>query len=210
MTDFIAEVIRQGGYVGIFALMALENIFPPIPSEIIMGFGGVLVARGDMAFWPLLIVGTLGTTAGNLFWYWLGRRWSEEQLRAFIARYGRWLTFEWREFTRARAFFLLYGDWIVFVLRFSPILRTIVSLPAGLAKMGLVRFCVLTFLGSLIWNGLLIVLGDALSTYLDAYEQVASFLIIAAIVLGCAWYVRRVIAWKPDNEDASDGDESAD
>ena len=76
MTDLITEVIRRGGYLGIFLLMALENIFPPVPSEVIMGFGGVLVARGDMAFFPLLIIGTLGTVAGNLFWYWLGRRWN--------------------------------------------------------------------------------------------------------------------------------------
>ena len=197
MTDLILEVIRQGGYIGIFLLMALENIFPPVPSEVIMGFGGVLVARGDMAFAPLLLIGTVGTVAGNLFWYWLGRRWSEAQLRAFIDRFGRWLTFEWGEFTRARDVFRRHGDWIVFVLRFSPVLRTIVSLPAGLAGMGLVRFCVFTFLGSLIWNALLILGGQALSGFLKTYEDIASIAIIAGLALGLAWYVWRVIRWKP-------------
>ena len=68
MQDLIIEAIAAGGYLGIFALMVLENLFPPIPSEVIMGLGGVLVARGEMAFWPLLIVGTLGTTLGNYAW----------------------------------------------------------------------------------------------------------------------------------------------
>jgi len=196
MSELILDIIRWGGYFGIFVLMALENVFPPVPSEIIMGFGGVLVARGDMAFWPLLLIGTAGTLVGNLFWYWLGFRWSEAQLRLFIGRYGRWLTFEWRDFTRARDTFLRHGDWIVFVLRFSPVLRTIVSLPAGLAGMKLSRFCALTFTGSLVWNGALILGGQALSGFLDDYEGIVSMALIVTIVLGIGYYVYRVATWK--------------
>lgn len=197
MTDFILEVIRQGGYLGIFLLMALENVFPPVPSEVIMGAGGVLVARGEMAFVPLLLIGTAGTLAGNLFWYWLGRRWSEAQLRLFIRRYGRWLTFDWEQFNEVRARFLRYGEVIVFVLRFSPFLRTIISLPAGLAGMNLWRFCLFTFLGSLIWNGTLILGGHALSGLIARYEEVAGLLVGGTIAVGVVWYVRRVIRWKP-------------
>jgi len=205
MTDWILEVILWGGYAGIFALMALENIVPPVPSEIILGFGGVLVARGDMAFAPLLIAGTAGTLFGNLFWYWLGRRWSEEQMRRFIDRFGRWLTFEWSDFERARHFFRKHGEPIVFFVRFSPILRTIVSLPAGLARMSLWRFCLFTTLGSLVWNAAIILGGQAASGLLERYEEIASVVIIASLAIGFAWYVWRVITWQPrEGAEASD------
>jgi membrane protein DedA with SNARE-associated domain len=204
MTDFILEAIRQGGYLGIFFLMALENVFPPVPSEVIMGFGGVLVARGEMDFVPLLFIGTLGTVFGNLFWYWLGRRWSEAQLKAFILRYGRWLTFEWEEFERARRFFLRHGEWIVFLLRFSPVLRTIISLPAGLAGMGLWRFCLFTFLGSLVWNALLVFGGAALSGLVETYKEAVGIGIVGFFVIGAIWYVWRVVKWEPNARSESE------
>ena len=197
MNGFIINAIASGGYIGIFFLMALENIFPPMPSEIIMGYGGVLVAREQMGFAPLLMIGTVGTVAGNYFWYWLGRRWKEDHLRNFIERWGRWLTFEWEEFEKARAMFRRNGDWIVFFLRFSPFLRTIISLPAGLARMKLWRFLLFTFLGSLIWNGALILGGSALSGLIERYDTYASWAVGAFIGLGVAWYVYRVVTWKP-------------
>ena len=201
MTEFIIEAIRQGGYLGIFLLMAAENVFPPVPSEVIMGFGGVLVARGQMDFLPLWLIGTTGTVAGNLFWYWLGRRWSEAQLQRFIDRWGRWLTFEWDEFVTARQKFRHRGELIVFLFRFSPFLRTIISLPAGLANMKLWRFCLFTFLGSLIWNGALIWGGQAFAGLIQQYEQVASWIIIGFVVGGLVWYVYRVVKWEPTPRD---------
>ena len=196
MTEFILEVIRQGGYLGIFILMALENVFPPVPSEVIMGAGGVLVARGEMSFVPLLLIGTSGTLAGNLFWYWLGHRWSEAQLRLFIRRHGRWLTFDWAQFNHVRERFLQFGEVIVFVLRFSPVLRTIISLPAGLARMSFWRFCLFTYLGSLIWNAALIAGGQALSGLITQYEEVAGVLVVGLIVVGVGWYLWRVANWR--------------
>ncbi len=196
MTELILEVIRQGGYLGIFVLMALENVFPPIPSEVIMGAGGVLVARGQMSFVPLLLIGTTGTLVGNLFWYWLGHRWSEAQMRLFIRRYGRWLTFDWEQFNDVRARFLRYGEIIVFLLRFSPFLRTIISLPAGLARMSFWRFCLFTFLGSLIWNGALIWGGQALSGLIEQYEEIAGLMVVGMIGVGVVWYFYRVATWK--------------
>lgn len=197
MNGIILGAIAAGGYLGIFLLMALENIFPPIPSEIIMGYGGVLVARGQMDFWPLLLIGTLGTVAGNYVWYWLGKRWKEAQLRAFIECHGRWLTFEWEEFEAARDKFRRNGDLIVFLLRFSPFLRTIISLPAGLAQMKLWRFLLFTFLGSLVWNGALIAGGKALSGVIARYETYASWAVGLFLLAGVAWYAYRVATWKP-------------
>ena len=80
MHEFIIQAIERGGYVGIALLMAIENIFPPIPSEVIMGIGGLAVARGTMEFWPLLLAGTLGSTAGNYVWFWAGDKWGYDCL----------------------------------------------------------------------------------------------------------------------------------
>ena len=199
MHAFILNSIASGGYIGIFLLMVLENVFPPVPSEIIMGYGGLLVAKGEMQFLPLLVIGTLGTVVGNCFWYWLGRRWKEDHLKRFIERWGRWLTFEWDEFESARDKFRRHGDWIVFVLRFSPFLRTIISLPAGLAQMRLWRFLLFTFLGSLIWNGALILGGGAVAGLVERYEAAASWVVGGFLILGVAWYAWRVATWKPQS-----------
>ncbi len=200
MNAIILNAIQTGGYVGIFLLMALENVFPPIPSEIIMGYGGVLVAQGKMNFLPLLLIGTFGTVAGNYLWFWLGSRWGEEQLHGFVNRHGRWLTMEWEDFARAQHYFRKNGDWVVFFLRFSPFLRTIISLPAGLAKMKLWRFLLFTFLGSLVWNGFLIWGGSKLSGTIERYESVAGYVVGGIIGLGVAWYLYRVATWKPRSE----------
>lgn len=197
MTDLLLELLDKGGYLGIFVLMILENVFPPIPSEVILLAAGALVEQGKMNAYALWVIATAGTLAGNLFWYWLGSRWSEETLKRVIDRWGRWLTFEWDEFLSARNMFRKYGDWIVFLLRFSPLLRTIVSLPAGLAKMTMWRFALFTFLGSLIWNGLLILGGQALAGLIDRYEKLAGYAIVAIVVAGVAVYVYRVVTWKP-------------
>ncbi len=197
MTELLLTLLDKGGYLGIFVLMILENVFPPVPSEVILGAAGVLVAQGKMNGIVLWIIATVGTVVGNLFWYWLGHRWSEEQLKRMIDRWGRVLTFEWDEFTKARNIFRKYGDWIVFLLRFSPLLRTIVSLPAGLARMNVWRFAMFTFLGSLIWNGLLILGGQALAGLIDEYETLAGYAIVAFVLAGVAIYIYRFVTWKP-------------
>ncbi len=155
MTEFILNLIAWGGYVGIFILMTLENVFPPIPSEVIMGFGGMAVARGDMDMTPLLIVATLGTTAGNMVWYGIGRWIGIARLKPFVDRYGRWLTLTWDEVEQLNRFFNRHGLWVVFFFRFLPTFRTMISLPAGMAKMGMPRFLLATFVGSAIWNAVL-------------------------------------------------------
>ncbi|WP_435417607.1 DedA family protein [Parerythrobacter aurantius] len=200
MGDLIVETIARGGYLGIFVLMALENIFPPVPSEVIMGIGGILVARGEMQFWPLLLIATVGTTAGNYFWYWLGNRFGYRRLQPFVDRWGRWLTLEWEDIERAILFFNKWGDWVIFLLRFSPLLRTIISLPAGLAHMRLSRFLFFTFAGSLIWNAALIAGGQLLSRWLEQSQDVLGWIIIALTIVAVLAYVWRVATWKPRSD----------
>lgn len=196
MEQLIIDAIESGGYLGIFFLMALENIFPPIPSEVIMGVGGLLVARGSMDFWPLLIIGTIGTTAGNWFWYWIGHKFGFERLQPFVDRWGRWLTLEWEDIVKAQLFFVKYGHWVVFFLRFSPLLRTIISLPAGLCHMPRVKFLVYTFAASLLWNMLLIKGGEWLGKRLEDSQHVLAWIIIGFVGLTLVGYVYRVVTWQ--------------
>ena len=202
MHEFIIEAIARGGYLGIALLMAIENVFPPIPSEVIMGIGGVLVARGEMEFWPLLAAGTVGCTVGNWFWFWIGDSWGYKRLAPFIEKHGRWLTLDWEHIEQASRFFQRHGQWVVFFLRFSPFLRTIISLPAGLSHMSKWRFLVFTFLGAGIWNVLLILGGELLASWLEESQDLMAWIIIGAIGLALAGYVWRVLTWKPrDRQD---------
>ncbi|GAO38141.1 DedA family protein [Sphingomonas changbaiensis NBRC 104936] len=197
MTDFILNLIAAGGYLGIFALMVIENVFPPIPSEVIMGLGGIAVARGDMSL-PLLIAwATAGSTLGNLFWYWIGRRIGYERFRPFIERHGRWLTVDWPEAERLQRFFVRHGQWVVFVFRFMPTGRTLISLPAGLTYMPLRRFVLWTFLGSTIWNSVLAWAGLYFGSNferLQHYVGPAAIAITATLLLSYLW---RVVTWRP-------------
>ncbi|RDC59929.1 Alkaline phosphatase [Alteripontixanthobacter maritimus] len=197
MDAIIIAAIAKGGYLGIFLLMVLENVVPPVPSEVIMGLGGVLVERGRMDFWLLLLIGTTGATAGNLFWFWLGRRWGYVGMRPFVERHGRWLTIEWADIERAAVFFRKHGQWVVFVMRFSPFMRTLISLPAGMTGMGLGRFVLFTFTGTLIWNAGLIMAGGALARHLGESQHWLGIATLTAIGLGLVWYVRRVWIWRP-------------
>ena len=197
MNEFILRLIEQGGYWGIAFLMVVENVFPPIPSEVIMGLGGMAVARGTMAFWPLLLAGTIGSTLGNYVWFLVGDRLGYARLKPVIDRWGRWLTMDWQHVEKASTFFRSHGQWIVFALRFSPFLRTMISLPAGLAHMKHWRFLAFTFAGAAVWNTLLILGGQALAHTMAEASLVMDWIVggMGALIVG--GYLWRVITWKP-------------
>jgi len=195
MTEFILNLIAWGGYIGIFILMTLENVFPPLPSEVIMGLGGMAVARGDMDMTPLLIVATLGTTLGNVFWYGVGRWIGIARLKPFVDRYGRWLTMTWDEVEQLNRFFNRHGLWVVFVFRFLPTFRTMISLPAGMAKMGMPRFLLATFVGSAIWNAVLAYAGLLLGSRFEELQVYVGPVAIGTSVLVVAVWAYRVVTW---------------
>lgn len=197
MTDFIVRAIASGGYLGIFLLMAAENVVPPIPSEVIMGLGGMAVARGSMELWPLVLVGTAGTTVGNYFWYWVGRKFGYRGLRPFIDRWGRWLTLEWDDVERVNRFFQRRGHWVVFVFRFLPVFRTMVSLPAGMAAMPRWKFMAWTFAGAAIWNLVLVQAGLMLGSEFRELDRYVGPVAVATTVLIVVAYIYRVATWKP-------------
>lgn len=197
MTEWILRLIEQGGYWGIAFLMFIENVFPPIPSEVIMGLGGIAVARGSMEFWPLLLVGTVGSTLGNYVWFLVGDKFGYHRLQPIVDRWGRWLTLEWEDIEKASRFFRRHGQWVVFVMRFSPLLRTMISLPAGLSHMRHAKFLVFTFFGAMVWNAALIQGGRWLSGYFAEAQHWLNVIIVASIALGVVAYLWRVFTWKP-------------
>lgn len=205
MAEWIYEVVRQGGYLGIVFLMALENIIPPIPSELIMGLGGIAVTRGHMQFWPLLLWGTVGATLGNYVLFLIADRFGYERLRPFIERWGRWLTLEWRDVEIAGGFLRRHGHWVVFFLRFAPMFRSAISIPAGLAHMPHLKFLVFTAFGAAIWNIALILGGQWLGRAVETAEEWLWWATVAVTAATLVCYLWRVLRWKPRSQPCSRG-----
>lgn len=181
--------------MGISLLMLAENIFPPIPSEIIMPFAGFVVARGQLTLMGVVLAGAMGSLAGALFWYGVGRWIGCDRLKAFCARHGRWLTLSPSEVDRASAWFARRGRTAVFVGRLVPGVRTLISVPAGVAGMPLVPFLLATALGTLLWTGLLAGAGYVLA---ERYLEVGGWIEPASkavFVLALGAYVYRVVTF---------------
>ena len=197
MEDWIIRLVEWGGYWGVAALMLLETVFPPVPSEVIMTVAGVSAARGNMTLEGTILAGTAGAMLGNWFWYWLAIKFGEARMHVFIDKYSRWLTLDWDEVERGERLFEKYGSTIVLVARMIPTLRSLISVPAGLFKMSLWRFLVFSTIGTLGWSAALAGAGYFLGSQFGDVEKwlgPLSTAVIAAIVLTYLW---RVVAWKP-------------
>ncbi|KFI07535.1 DedA family protein [Massilia sp. BSC265] len=197
MFEFITSFLEKSGYIGVFLLMALENIFPPIPSELIMPFAGFVVARGDLNLVGVLAAGTAGSISGALPWYWGARKYGKERLKAFADRHARWMTVGSADIDQAIAAFDRHGRSVVLFGRLIPAIRTLISVPAGLACMSWGQFLLYSTIGSLAWTGVLTGAGFLLESN---YEQVGRYVDpvskgIFGILL--AWYIYRVVTHRP-------------
>jgi membrane protein DedA with SNARE-associated domain len=201
MTDWIVRLIDAGGYWGIGLLMVLENVFPPIPSELIMGIGGIRVGQGRMELVPLLVAGTIGTTIGNIFWYLVGYILGFARLKPLVDRYGRWLTLRWRDVEWLDRCFERHGEKIVFIFRFMPVFRTAVSLPAGLFRMSALRFVIWTAGGALIWNIVLVTAGYYLGANVDRIDEWLAPIVNISIGWIVIAYLWRMVRWKDEKAD---------
>jgi len=184
--EWIFQVISTLGYLGLALLLVAENLFPPIPSEVVLPLAGFVVGRGDLSFWGALLASTTGSVVGALILYTLGRYGG----RGLVLRYGSWLRVSAKEVERAEGWFRRYGDWVVLGARVVPFARSVVSIPAGTMKMPLLRFTVLTAIGSGVWNTLLIGAGVALganweriSGWIGSYSDAALILLAGAVAL---------------------------
>jgi len=168
------EANPWAGYGAIFAAMFLENLFPPIPSELIMPLGGFYVQQGQLQFIPVVLAGLVGTVIGALPWYGIGRLINEERIEQWLSRHGRWIGISPDELARSRRWFNRYGTALVFWGRLVPGIRTLISVPAGIELMPFTPFLIWTTAGSLIWTLLLTIAGVALGavsyTHLRAHE----------------------------------------
>ncbi|WP_299360333.1 DedA family protein [uncultured Paracoccus sp.] len=196
MFDWVLSVIEAWGYPGIFFLMLAENVFPPIPSEVIMPLAGYLAGNGTLSLVPTVLAGTTGSVVGALLWFWLGRAVGAARLKRWAGRHGRWMTVSPSDIDQAQDWFDRRGGAAVFIGRMIPAIRTLISVPAGIACMPPIRFLVYTVAGSFLWTLLLAAAGLLLEAQ---YARVAdvidpvSKLVVAAVV---GFYLYRVITWK--------------
>jgi len=170
LTDFSLNLISNAGYPGIVAAMALENVFPPIPSEMVMPFAGFLVTQGKFQTPSAIAAGVLGSVLGALILYAVGASLSGEKFRQLLAKYGKFILVSTKDLDSAEQFFARRGDGAVLLARVIPIIRSLISVPAGFAKMGMGKFLVLTALGTTVWTTLLTYAGIILG---ENWEQVA-------------------------------------
>lgn len=179
MENFIVEIMEDYGYIGVFFLIMIENLFPPIPSEVILTFGGFMTTSTSLTVMGVVIIATLGSVIGAIILYWVGTYLDINRLGRFVDRWGKFLRLKRKDIYKAMAWFEKYGYWTVFFCRFVPLIRSLISLPAGMAKMNFVMFIILTTIGTFIWNFVLVSLGATLGDhwetivyYMDIYSNI--------------------------------------
>ncbi|AFZ32756.1 SNARE associated Golgi family protein [Gloeocapsa sp. PCC 7428] len=195
MLEWITNTMSSLGYLGIGLLMFLENLFPPIPSELIMPLAGFTVARGQMQFIPAIAAGVLGTVLGALPWYYAGKILGTERLQQLADKYGKWISISSKDIIKADRWFDRHGGKAVFFCRLVPGVRTLISLPAGISEMHLFPFLLYSTLGTLLWVGFLTYLGYVLG---DNYELVDEYLgpvskivVVTLVIAFILWVVRK-------------------
>jgi membrane protein DedA with SNARE-associated domain len=196
MEDWIIQLVDWAGYWGVAALMLLETVFPPVPSEVIMTVAGVSAARGTMTLTGTILAGTAGAMLGNWFWYWLAIKFGDARMQVFIDKYSRWLTLDWDEVERGERLFARHGSIIVLIARMLPTLRSLISVPAGLFKLSLGRFLVFSTIGTLGWSAALAGGGYFLGSQFEDIEAWLGPLSTGVITLIVLTYVWRVLTWK--------------
>ncbi len=197
LVEFVTDVVERLGYVGLLLMVALENVFPPIPSEIILPLAGFNVFEGNFSFPLVLLFATLGSVVGAVVLYGIGTWFGEERLRAIVRAHGGKLFLKEADIDNAGAWFRRYGPLAVFLCRMVPIVRSLISIPAGVERMALGPFVLLTAAGSLLWNAALVGAGWALGTQWHRVEEVIStfqYVVIAAGALLVAWFLWTRIA----------------
>jgi membrane protein DedA with SNARE-associated domain len=187
---WIIDTISYLGYWGIVLTMGIESACIPLPSEIIMPFSGYLVYTGRFNLLWVSVAGAFGCVVGSVAAYWAGILGG----RPFIEKYGKYVLLSHRDLDTAERWFKKYGDWAIFFSRLLPVIRTFISLPAGIAKMNFPRFVIYTFLGSLPWCFVLAYIGKVLGENwqtIRRYFRGADIIIVIAIILGIAFFIYR-------------------
>jgi len=182
MSDWIKSILESFSYPGLVLLMFLENVFPPIPSELIVPLAGFFSTTGDMTLWGIIIAGTVGSVLGALPLYYLGRVAGEERLRRWCDRHGKWLGVSGNDIDKSKRWFDRHGAKAVLFCRIVPGIRSFIPIPAGLAKMPIPAFLLYSTLGSAVWTTLLALAGRALGNNYEQVEKVVGPISTAVLV----------------------------
>lgn len=195
MLEWIQNTMSTLGYPGVALLMFLENLFPPIPSELIMPLAGFTAGRGELSFVGVVVAGAVGSLAGQLPLYYIGRFFGEDKLVRWADRYGRWLTVSGDDVKKADDWFDKHGTKAVFFARLVPGLRSLISVPAGMSEMPMPKFLLYSALGTTLWVVILTVLGALLGqnyNAVDTYLGPVALVVVGGLtVLAVVWIVRR-------------------
>lgn len=199
MGDWITNFMEQFGYLGIMLMIALENVFPPIPSEVVLTFGGFMTTYSSLSPLGVILFSTFGSLIGAIILYFIGRLLGVERLERIIDRYGKILRVKKEDIYRADAWFDKHGNLAVFICRMIPLIRSLISIPAGMSGMKLTPFLLFTTLGTIIWNTILVSLGVAVGdnweeivAFMDVYSNIAYALIALAALVVVILYIRRL------------------
>ena len=195
VSAWVLIIMEKFGYLGIIFAMFAENVFPPIPSELIMPAAGFAVARGDLNLILVILAGTLGSVIGALPLYYLGRLLNEDRLMVFTEKYGKYVFVKPSDIRSSSVWFDKHGSKAVFFGRMVPGIRSFISIPAGMSKMPMLPFLVFTALGSSIWTSLLTIAGyyfgenyEIIETMLAPYSK--GFLLLAVVII-IGWFMKR-------------------
>lgn len=193
--QWVKEVVATLGYPGVFLLITLESTLVPIPSELVMPFAGFMASKGEFSLPLILIINSTAALLGSGICYWIGAKGG----KPFLVKYGKFFLVRQHDLEKTEVVFAKYGKWVVLIGRFIPVVRHIISIPAGIARMPLKTFFLQTFIGSTIWGGFLIMLGyelgenwEAVATKFKRIDLVIGVCVVLGIViLGIRFVVRR-------------------
>lgn len=188
MENFIIQIIESWGYLGVGLLIAIENIFPPIPSEVILAFGGFMTTKTILNEVGVILSATIGSTVGAIVLYLIGRILNKERLEKIVSgKIGKVLRLKPGDIEKADKWFDTKGQKTVFICRFIPIVRSLISIPAGMSEMKIWKFLLYTILGSAIWNTVLVLLGkklgDSWETVVNVFNEFSHIILILLIIL---------------------------
>ena len=199
MQEIIFDIMNQYGYLGILLLILVASIFIPIPSEIILTFGGFMTTYTRINVWGVVIAATMGSLIGAVIIYAIGRAFNADRLESLTgSKWGRLLHLREGDFKRAEKLFLKHGKKAIFICRFVPVLRSLISVPAGAARIGLPTFVALTVSGAFIWNTALVFVGRIMGgawekamRYFDMYFVIAAAVFALIAIAAAAVYVKK-------------------
>lgn len=207
MQELIIKIMNQFGYLGIALLIAIENIFPPIPSEIILTFGGFMTTQSNMNIWLVSLFATIGSVAGAIVLYCVGRLLTTKRLGWIIDKWGHVLRVKKQDIQTAESWFIKRGSLTVFFCRFIPIVRSLISIPAGTAHMHFGKFLLYTSLGAAIWNIVLVKLGavagenwQSIVNYMDTYSYIVCAAVAVAVIIIIILFIRKRKITKETNK----------